>query len=469
MTNHDSTMTTTQPYVSRREMLQRSALGMGWVAAAGLMASDRPATAKEPSTVAAAGHATSVIFLFMAGGPSHVDTYDPKPLLTRLDGQQTPESIRKTFRSSAVQGNGTRKLMASPFRFRRYGESGLPASELVRHTAEHIDDLCFVRSLQHESVIHVPGEYVMTTGTIGGDRPSLGAWVHYGLGTENQNLPGFVVLGGGPRPTHAAGFLPAKFHGTVIQNAASGIPNLNLPASSSLSDRRHQLSLIRQLNARHLERKKEADSELEARIRSYELAFRMQVKAPEAFDLARETTETKKLYGMTSKRTADIGARCLLARRLVERGVRFVQVRVDGWDSHDDLIGGHGAASGKSDKPISGLLADLKRRGLWQKTLIVWGGEFGRTPGVEKKGGRDHSPGGFTMWLAGGGIRGGQTIGRTDEVGYTAIDRVLGPNDFHATMLQAMGVEQHDLNFTHRGRKEIPTFNGGKVISEAFA
>ena len=460
------TQTNQLTLLSRRNMLQQSALSIGWMAASSLLGEGKPATNKV--TLPGGGHATSIIFLFMAGGPSHIDTYDPKSDLTKLDGQPTPESIRKTFQSSAVQGNGTRKLMASPFRFRRYGQSGLPASELVQHTAEHVDDLCFVRSLQHETVIHVPGEYVMTTGTIGGERPSLGAWVHYGLGTENQNLPGFVVLGGGPRPTHAAGFLPAKHHGTVVANAAAGIPNLGMTADTSVTDRRNQLDLLKQLNKRHLERQGELDGELEARIRSYELAFRMQMKAPEAFDLKRETEETKRLYGFDRKQTAAIGARCLLARRLVERGVRFVQVRVDGWDSHDDLVGGHGAASGKSDKPISGLLADLKRRGLWEKTLVVWGGEFGRTPGVEKKGGRDHSPGGFTMWLAGGKIKGGQAIGRTDDVGYTAIERVLSPNDFHATILHGIGVDQHDLYFHHRGRKEIPTFNGGKVITEAF-
>jgi hypothetical protein len=453
---------------SRREMLQCSALGFGWLAASKLLAENPPVKVKgsHPTHPPAA---TNVVFLFMAGGPSHIDTYDPKPELTRLDGQATPESIQEHFQASAVQGNGTRKLMASPFRFRRFGESGLWASNLVEHTAEHIDDLCIVRSLQHDTVIHVPGEYVMTTGTIGGDRPSLGAWINYGLGSENQNLPGFVVFGGGPRPAYAPGFLPSESQGTVIGKAADGIPNLNMPYGVSIEQRQDQLSLIDQLNARHLQRLVDYDSELEARIRSYELAFRMQLAAPEAFDLSRETEATRRLYGLDDDRTRNIGEQCLLTRRLIERGVRFIQLRVDGWDSHDDLLGGHTAAAGKSDKPVAGLIADLRQRGLLDSTLLVWGGEFGRTPGVEKKGGRDHSPGGFTMWLAGGGIRGGQTIGKTDDVGYTAIDRVVTPADFHATILHAMGIDQHDLQFEHRGRQEIATFNGGSVLKEAFS
>ena len=455
-------------------MLQRSALGFGSLAAAWMLTQERQAAkASELPLPAHPPTARSVIFLFMAGGPSHVDTYDPKPELTRLDGQDTPESIRRNFQASAKQGNGTRKLMASPFRFRQYGQSGLPASDLVRHTARHIDDLCIVHSLQHDTVIHVPGEYVMTTGTIGGDRPSLGAWINYGLGSENQNLPGFIVLGGGalpggPRPTFAHGFLPSEYQGTVIQKASDGLPNLDRPRGLSREQRQSQLGLIERLNARHLQRLGEADSELEARLRSYELAFRIQMAAPEAFDLASETDTTRRLYGMDEDTTREVGTQCLLARRLVERGVRFIQLRVEGWDSHDDLVGGHGEAAGKSDKPIAGLIADLKQRGLLESTLLVWGGEFGRTPGVEKNGGRDHSPGGFTMWLAGGGIRGGQRIGETDEVGYTAVDRVVTPADFHATILHALGVDQHDLSFDHRGRREIATFNGGQVLQEAF-
>lgn len=450
-------------------MLERSALGFGWLAASGLLAERRPATAAAMSQLSHRPTAQNVVFLFMAGGPSHIDTYDPKPELTRLDGQNTPDSIRQLFQASAVQGNGTRKLMASPFRFRQYGDSGLWASNLVEQTAQHIDELCIVRSLQHDTVIHVPGEYVMTTGTIGGDRPGLGAWVTYGLGSENRNLPAFVVFGGGPRPAYASGFLPSEFQGTMIEQADAGIPNLKMPHGVSAQEREDQLSLIEQLNSLHRRRFTGPDSELEARIRSYELAFRMQVAAPEAFAVEQETEATRRLYGLDDDTTRTVGTQCLLTRRLIERGVRFVQLRVDGWDSHDDLIGGHGAASGKSDRPIAGLIHDLRQRGLLDSTLLVWGGEFGRTPGVEKKGGRDHSPGGFTMWLAGGGIRGGQTIGETDDVGYTAVERLVTPADFHATILHALGINQHDLHFEHRGRQEIATFNGGRVLDDAFA
>ena len=451
---------------SRREMLQMSALGFGWLAASSLL-SDERAKAAPALQHASTAPAKSVVFLFMAGGPSHIDTYDPKPTLTRLDGQETPESIKKTFKATAMFGNGTRRLMASPFKFRNYGECGMPGSELVQHTSMHMDELCMIKSVQHDTVIHVPGEYVMTTGSISGDRPSLGAWIHYGLGTLNQNLPGFVVLGGGPRPTFAPGFLPSEHQGTSI-NAADGIPNLNLPEVVSNDQRAGQLGLIDKLNKRHLE-KVGGNSELEARVRSYELAFRMQMAAPAVFDLSNETEATEKLYGMDDEKTREVGMRCLLTRRLVENGVRFIQLRVDGWDSHDDIVDGHGKSSGKSDKPIAGLIADMKQRGLLDSTLLVWGGEFGRTPGVEKKGGRDHSPGGFTMWMAGGGIQGGQSIGRTDEVGYTAVERVLTPADVHATILHALGVDQHELSFRHRGRKEIATFNGGQVINEAFS
>ena len=450
---------------SRREMLQRSAFGFGWLAASGLIEQEQLGAAK-PNRQSDNATAKSVVFLFMAGGPSHIDTYDPKPLLTELDGQETPESIRKTFKATAMFGNGTRRLMASPFKFENYGECGMPGSELVPHTSQHMDDLCMIKSIQHDTVIHVPGEYMMTTGSIAGDRPSMGAWVHYGLGTENQNLPGFVVLGGGPRPTYAPGFLPSEHQGTAI-NAQDGIPNLNLPKTVTTVQRQGQLGLIDKLNKRHLE-KIGGDSELEACVRSYELAFRMQMAAPAVFDLSNETQATERLYGMDDEKTREVGTRCLLTRRLVESGVRFIQLRVVGWDSHDDLVDGHGKASGKSDKPIAGLIADLKQRGLLDSTLLVWGGEFGRTPGVEKKGGRDHSPGGFTMWMAGGGIEGGQAIGRTDEVGYTAVERILTPADIHATILHALGVDQYELSFKHRGRKEIATFNGGEVIKEAF-
>ena len=453
-------------------MLERSSFGFGSVALSSMMLQERTAAATlRDDRLVAKPHfeptATSVIFLFMGGGPSQVDTFDPKPELTKLGGQETPESIRKTFLRTATMGNGTRKLMASPFTFKQYGECGQPVSSLFPSTAQHVDDLCIIRSMQHDTVIHQPGEYIMTTGTIVGDRPSLGAWVTYGLGSVNQDLPGYVVMGKPRRPAFSSGFLPARFQGTNVE--ASGIRHLELPAGVSTYDRRQQLDLIRSLNRMHQHRIDPIDSEWDARIRSYELTFRMQSEAPAAFDLSQETAETKTLYGIDGGPANAVGTQCLLTRRLVERGVRFIQVYVGGWDSHSDLKGGHSSCAARSDRPVAGLLADLKRRGLLNSTLVVWGGEFGRTPGAEKGNGRDHSPGGFTVWLAGGGVRGGQAIGQTDVVGYTAVERPIHPNSLHATMLHALGIDQEELYFLHNGRREIPTFVVSEVVKEAFA
>jgi len=450
--------------LTRREMLARSAMGFGGLALSGLMVRESAGTARDPHF---SPRAKSVIFLFMGGGPSQVDTFDPKPELTRLDGQETPDSIAQLFERTATMGNGTRKLMASPFKFCRYGESGIPVASLLPAIAEHVDDLCIIRSMQHDTVIHMPGEYIMTTGTIVGDRPSLGAWVTYGLGSENRDLPEYIVFGGPARPTFSAGFLPARYQGTSI--TSEGIPDLKLPWGVSDAGRRHQLDFIGRMNQMHRERLAGQNSELEARIRSYELAFRMQATAPEAFDTSQETSAIEEMYGIDVEVTREVGMQCLMARRLIERGVRFVQIYVGGWDSHADLKRGHQGCADRSDRPIAALLADLKQRGLFDSTLVVWGGEFGRTPGAEKGDGRDHSPGGFTVWLAGGGVRGGQTIGETDAVGYTAIERPIHPNSLHATMLHALGIEQMELTYQHNGRDEVPTFIESEVVEEVFA
>jgi hypothetical protein len=334
-----------------------------------------------------------------------------------------------------------------------------------------MDDICVLRSCRHDSPIHAPAEYLATTGTQIGDRPSVGAWVYYGLGTENQNLPGFIVMKAGEtgRPVAwSSGFLPARYQGTIVEPA--GIPNASLPSGMRAEEREAQLDLIAQLNRQHLERNV-GNTELEARIRSYELAFRMQAAAPEAFDLARETQATKSLYGIGETDTNEFGSMCLLARRFVERGVRFVQLRSGGWDAHGDLIANHSPQARKTDKPIAGLLIDLKRRGLLEQTLVVWGGEFGRTPAAENRAaspGRNHSPSGYSMWLAGGGVKGGQTIGATDPVGYAAIERPIHPNDLHATILHALGANQHRLVYRHNNRNEMATVNGGEVIGEVF-
>jgi hypothetical protein len=376
-----------------------------------------------------------------------------------------PESIARDI--PRIARSRLTHLFASPYRFTPRGRSGLPVSELFPETGRWVDRLCVVRSCRHDTPIHAPAEYIATTGTQVGDRPSLGSWLCYGLGSPNRNLPGFVVFIAGEtgRPVAwSAGFLPARYQGTVV--GKEGIPNLAMPPGVTADKRRAQLDLIGRLNQHHLGRHA-GNTELEARLRSYELAFRMQTAAGEAFDLSRETRETHRLYGVDEKETAEVGAYCLLARRMVERGVRFVQVRVGGWDAHGNLVKNHTPQAHKTDRPIAGLLADLERRGLLGQTLVLWGGEFGRTPTAERPGpapGRDHSPSGYSMWLAGGGVRGGRVHGATDPVGYAAVEDPVHPNDLHATVLHALGVDQHRLYYLHNNRKEKVTVNGGEVL-----
>jgi hypothetical protein len=463
------------PVMNRREMLRRSALGFGSLALTYLLgnegklfgADDQPLFPLKPR-----GKARSVIYLQMSGGPSHVDTWDPKPELTQLHGKEVPSSISKRVPTNTRLR--TTGLHASPFEFKEYGQSGIPVSDLFKETAQHVDDICVLRSLKHDNAIHTPADYLMLSGSPIGTRPTIGSWIYYGLGSENQNLPGFITLVAGDNlsgpAVWSAGFLPARFQGTLVKSA-DGIPNIKMPAGISEADRRAQLDLLADLNARHQQRLGN-DSELEARILSYELAFRMQAAAPEAFNLAKESDATKKLYGVDDKETVEYGTNCLIARRLVERGVRFIQLVQGGWDAHGDLKGNHEKYARQSDKPVAGLLADLKARGLLEQTLVIWGGEFGRTPTAEnpgKKPGRDHSPTAFTMWLAGGGVKGGQIIGATDEVGYTVVDRPIAPSDLHATILHAFGIQEQEIWFKHHNRKELVTFNGGEVMREVFA
>lgn len=458
---------------TRRDVLVRSALGFGSLALTSLLADDGGLVAADGSLVGRShfqGKARSVIFLFMGGGPSQVDTFDPKPELQKLNGKAVPPSIARDI--PMIARAPLTDLYGSPYSFARYGRCGLPVSELFPEIGSCVDDICVLRSCRHDSPIHAPAEYMATTGTQIGDRPSLGSWIAYGLGSENQNLPSFIVMRTGETGRPAAwsnGFLPARYQGTLCE--PSGIPNLATPAEISNESRRLQLDLMEKLNSLHA--KKHADNgELEARIKSYEMAFRMQSAAPEIFDLARETDESKRLYGVDREDTKEFGTLCLLARRMVERGVRFVQLRSGGWDAHGNLIKNHGPQAAKTDRPIAGLLKDLKRRGLLEQTLVIWGGEFGRTPAAENPGptpGRNHSPSGYTMWLAGGGVRGGQAIGATDPIGYAAIEKPIHPVDLHATVLKSLGLDQHELYYLHHNRKELVTVNGGKVIDEVFA
>lgn len=463
---------------SRRDVL-KSGIGFGAVALLGLLNREGRTLAGEPvphlpMLPQFAAKAKRIIYLFMAGGPSQIDTFDPKPLLNQLDGGSVPESIARNV-PRLSRGSGLQHLMASPFRFQQHGVCGMAVSELFPHTAKQVDDLCLIRSLNHRNPVHGPGEVLMLTGTAIGDRPSLGAWFTYGLGSENDNLPWFVVMNANSEPNQSpqsagwdTGFLPPKYQGTVV-DVSRGIRNIRMPEPYQSASRRRQLDLLAELNQKHAALGGE-QAELEARIQSYELAFRMQASAPGLFDIKDETQQTRELYGTDDKATASMGKHCLVARRLVEAGVRFVQVRYGGWDAHNRLLENHRGQALATDKPIAGLLIDLKRRGLLDETLVVWGAEFGRTPTMESKSkGRDHSPTAFCYWLAGGGVRGGTTIGRTDDVGYAPVERALRPSDLHATLLHLLGIEQHALSYNHHGRDEIATVFGGDVIQEVLA
>jgi Protein of unknown function (DUF1501) len=464
----------------RRAFLHNAGCGFGAIALAAMLAeaqgadaprSDDPLAPKKPPLDATAKR---VIFLFMSGGPSHVDTFDPKPELTRLHGEKLPESFGPVKTRRGVDKN---KLLASKRTFKKHGKSGIEVSDWFPHIAGCIDDICLLRGCYGDSVTHPESVYLMNTGSILMGRPSLGAWATYGLGSENRNMPAFVVLpdpGGWPKggaPAWGNGFLPASYQGTVIRGGPSPVEHLATPAGVSDEQQRRTLDFIAEGNRSHVAERGD-DSELAARIAAYELAFRMQAHAPEVVDLSKETDETKQLYGLDRKETSEFGVRCLLARRMVERGVRFVQLYsgdTNGWDAHSDLEGNHGKLCLQSDKSIAGLLTDLKRRGLLKDTLIVWGGEFGRTPMSEGTNGRDHNPHGFSMWMAGGGVKGGQVIGQTDAIGLRAAEGKTHVHDVHATILQLLGFNHKKLTFRHNGRNERLTDNGGEVIETALA
>ena len=457
---------------SRREFFTRAGSGLAGLALADLLAASPadPLAAKTPHHPA---RAKSVIFLFMEGGPSQVDTFDPKPLLTKLHGQPLPPSIRKPSQTS--RGTADNTLMASPRTWKQYGQSGAWVSDWYKHVGEHVDDLAIIRSCWADGINHVGSVCQMNTGSVLAGRPSLGAWSTYGLGTANKNLPSFVVLTDDQDPLGGSnnwnsGFLPALYQGTQFRRGDTPILDLKPPAGISDQQQRNELGLLRKLNEMWSENKQD-DTELDARIRSYELAYQMQSAGAEAVDLTKESEATRKLYGMDEAATSVFGTNCLLARRLVERGVRFVELYCgsgSGWDAHNNIEANHSKWCRASDKPIAGLLADLKSRGMLQDTLLVWGGEFGRTPFNESSDGRDHNPWGFTMWMAGGGVKGGQYVGSTDEIGLRAADRPVHVHDIHATMLWLMGLDHLRLTFQHHGRAERPTVSAGEVVKEIF-
>lgn len=457
--------------LSRRHLLHQTTAGFGSLALASLLERDAVGGLAEAHHSATA---KSVIFLFMEGGPSQMDTFDRKPLLNELAGQRVPDSFAPVI---LPMGEFYAPLLEAPRKWKRYGESGLEISDWLPLTAQHADDLAVIRSCQTDGINHSGGVCQMNTGSPIGGRPSLGAWVSYGLGSENRNLPEYTVLcdssanpTNGPR-NWSAGFMPASFQGTQL--ASSGAPIRNLETPKGISDRKQadKLDLLARMNLRHASARPHV-SDLEGRMKSYELAFRMQAHAPEAVDLSDESADTQAMYGLDKKETASFGRNCLLARRLVERGVRFVQLYSGSgskWDTHS----GHekrGAAMCKSqDQPVAALLTDLKQRGLLEQTLVVWGGEFGRTPMSEKGDGRDHNVTGFTMWMAGGGIKGGQVIGATDELGLHAVEDRMHVHDIHASILHALGVNHETLTYVHKGRPERATQNEGRVNTKLFA
>ena len=448
---------------SRRDFLTRAGGGMGMLALLSLLEREGRAAAPHFQPTA-----KSVIWCFLDGGPSHIDLFDPKTALTKLDGRPLPGSFKRPV--TAMGRTAYTPLLGSKRTFKRYGKSGQWVSDWYPEIATCVDDIAFLKGCYADGLNHVGSVCQMNTGSILGGRPCLGSWSLYGLGSASDNLPGYVVLldypedpPGGSR-NWSTGFMPATYQGTRFR--AGRTPVLYLDPPGSEPAQRTKLDFIQELNRRH-RKGREDDSELEARIASYELAFKMQRSAPEAVDLSRETAETKRLYGLDRKETESLGRNCLLARRLVERGVRFVQLYCGSgskWDAHSNVETNHARYCRESDRPIAGLLKDLKRRGLLDETLVVWGGEFGRTPMSESGKGRDHNPYGFTMWLAGGGVKGGVSYGATDDIGLYAVEDRAHVHDLHATILHCLGLDHKKLTYPHNGRDERATINGGKVI-----
>jgi hypothetical protein len=462
--------------LSRRQFFL-SGLGFPALAAAAVT---NPLAARKPQFPATA---KNVIFLFMHGGPSHIDTFDPKPALAKLDGQHVPTSFGTVQLQFSKFEQST--VLASRRSFRKYGQSGIDVSDLFPNVAQHIDDIAVIRSMYHDGFTHTAALNWLNNGWSRIGRPSMGSWIVYGLGSECDNLPAFVVMlesgiKSGPS-VYSSGFLPAVYQGTLLREGPAPILNLTPPAGMNQSNQREMLDTLRWFNERHLE-KNANNSSLEARLSSYELAFRMQTAAPELADLSKETEATRKLYGLDEPKTASFGGKCLMARRLVERGVRFVQAWSGGtggegdWDGHKACDKNHLEQAAKTDKPIAGLLADLKSCGLLDSTLVIWGGEFGRTPvcdgnmnGGGGPDGRDHNPYGFSMLLAGGGVKGGFIHGTTDEFGLKGVEGQVHVHDFHATILHLLGFDHEKLTYRHNGRDERLTDVFGKLVKEIVA
>jgi hypothetical protein len=466
--------------LTRRQILQRAGCGFGGLALQSLLGADGALVLQNPLAPRAphfAPKAKSVIFLFMYGGPSHIDLFDPKPELAKWHGKPIP--VWKT--EDAFMGKKTKNVaMQSYYRFAKHGEAGIDMAETYPNLARHADKLCVIRSMHTDSNNHGPAIFQMNTGFIQAGRPSMGSWVTYGLGSESENLPAYVVLldhQGAPingALNWSNGFMPATYQGVPFRSNGEPIAYLTPPQSVSATQQRARLDLLKQWNT-DFALANPAESSLAARINAYELAFRMQMSASECTDLTREPDSVRKLYGLDQAVTAHFGRNCLLARRLVERGVRFVQVYSGGnegpkaWDAHDDLKKNHDLHCAETDGPIAALLDDLQASGLLETTLVVWGGEFGRSPVAENGKGRDHHPKGFTMWMAGGGIKGGMIHGATDEFGYEAVEKRVSVPDLHATILHQLGLDHEELTYRYTGRDFRLTDVSGRVLKPLLA
>lgn len=460
---------------NRREFLRDAFCGFGSLAYASMLADDlraagtNPLAAKPPHQPA---KAKSVIFLFMAGGPSHMETFDPKPLLNELNGQKRP----KEFGEAKYQFvTAEAKLLGTKRTFQKYGKSGIEVSDLLPHTAQVVDELAVIRSCTGDMVVHSAAQYQMMTGRIIPGFPAMGSWVMYGLGSESNSLPGYVVIPDpkgaleAGQPMYTQGFLPALFQPAMLRPGNKPILNLDLPKQVTEAQRKATVELIRELNqagpyAEH--------PEFAARMNAYDLAFKMQTEAPEVFEISRETEATRAMYGVGKQPTDDYGRRCLLARRMVEKGVRFVCVVSGGgpgnmqWDAHEDIEENHLRMAAQTDQPVAALIKDLKQRGMLDETLVLWGGEFGRSPEAQGGKGRDHHNLGFSMWMAGGGVKGGQVVGATDAIGLRAVETPVHFRDVHTTVLHQLGLNQHALSFMHQGRRERLTEVEGHVIKQ---
>ncbi|MCS7026033.1 MAG: DUF1501 domain-containing protein [Bryobacteraceae bacterium] len=470
---------------SRRAFLRDCAGGIGAMALAHLLARDgysapvaspsaNPLAPKPPHFTP---KAKNVIFLFMEGAPSQMDLFDEKPELRKWHGKPLPASLTKDLKLAFIKPTAT--VLASPFRFRRYGQCGMELSELLPNLGSCADEITLIRSMYSEAFNHHPGQLFLFTGSMVAGRPTMGAWIQYGLGSESQNLPGFVVLASGVGTSAgsdnwSSGFLPSSYAGTVFRSQGDPILYLSNPAGVNQQTQRERLDLIRQMNLEHLERT--GDLEIASRIHSYELAYRMQMSAPELIDFSQESPQTLEAYGLNNEKTRAFGANCLLARRLVERGVRFVLLMHASWDHHSGLAKGLPRMCEATDQPAAALLKDLKQRGLLQETLVIWGGEFGRTPLSEIRRpddpdsiGRDHHPNGYSMWMAGGGIKAGFTIGKTDELALQVVEDRIHVHDLQATILHCLGMDHTKLTYRHMGRDFRLTDIHGEVVQKILA